>query len=231
MKMIRFGAVLALAFAAGGAQAVQVADWRFQGTLADSIGAPALTPVIAMDGAFVTDAVGPDPARMVRTFGAGGGFSVSSTGLIDDTGYTLAVLLRFDFIAGYARIFDTFNGTSDNGLYVLIDDLALYPVTDVENGAFGTDTWHQVVFVREGTGMVRGYIDGVLQFSALDDEPSSTIRTPDNQLRFFVDDGGENSPGAVARIRLWNTALPEAQIMALDDNQSSFIFMDGFESF
>lgn len=231
MTRIAFGAWLALALVAGSARGAQVADWQFQGTLADSIGAPALTPVVEPDGAFVAQAVGANPARTVRTFSAGGGFAVSAAGLIDDSGYTVSMLVRLDQATSYRRLFDPSGGNSDSGLYVYFGNLMLYPNQEGTTGAFTEAAWHQVTLTRAGNGEARGYIDGLLQFIVLDGAAAGAVLQPANLLRFLVDDGGENASGAVARIRLWNTVLPGAQVAALDDNQGDRIFIDGYETF
>lgn len=233
--MTRIALAMALLAAAGGARAAQVADWQFQGTLMDSLGAPALAPLLPNDGGFVVDIVG-NGNRTVRSFNAGGGFQVSAAGLVADTAYTVALLMRFNDTSSYRKIFDTRARGSDLGLYAVGGNLRLYSIAggSGDSDAFTAAEWHQVVLVREAGGQVRGYLDGYLQFAAPDTADASAILQPDNLLTFLADDTvttSEQTGGAVARIRLWDTALPEAQIAGLDDNQGDRIFIDGFETF
>ena len=72
----------------------------------------------------------------------------------------------------------------------------------------------QVVLTRDGSGQVVGYVNGRPQFAFLDSGNDGVI--VGDTLRFFKDDGGEESAGAVARIRLFDTALSAAEVAALD---------------
>lgn len=227
--MLRLLLCCALAGAAGSAHAVLVADYRLQNSLSDALGvAPDLVPVLAGDGGFANETVG-DQSRIVRGFGAGGGFALDVDGLLGRDTYSVALLMRFDQVTGYRRIFDTLDSTSDLGLYVLSGDLVAYQAAlSHDSDEFDTG-WHQVVLTRTANGMLAGYIDGNRQFLAPDENDSLRISEA-AMLRFFVDDGSENSAGAVARIRLWDHALSRTEVAQLDDTLSEPLLFDGFES-
>lgn len=156
-------------------------------------------------------------------------------GLIDDSGYTVAMLVRIVDAFGHVKLFDTKAGTADPGLYALDERLILQPVVHADDltDLFESHYWHQIAFVREGSGRVRGYVDGRLQFVATDNVDASKILQPQNMLRFLADDSetvNQNNYGAVARIRLWNEPLSSVRLANLDGNQGDRIFVGGFEA-
>jgi hypothetical protein len=73
------------------------------------------------------------------------------------------------------------------------------------------------VLTRNSGGTVVGYVNGVQQFSFVDDDDRSTISAADT-LRFFRDNtatGSEQSAGAAARIRLYDRPLSAGEVAAL----------------
>ena len=194
------------------------ADYRFQSSLASSVGSPpALTNLGEGANRFVSERVdGLD--RTVLAFPAGNGVTLApTTGVIANSGYSVVVLFRFDAIDGFRRILDFKNGGSESGLYNYGGHLSLYP----NNQAYGRDatitanSWVQLVLTRSSAGTVAGYVNGVQQFSVPDTDTNAVIG-PENVLRFFRDDGSEHAAGAVARIRLYNRALTPDEVAALD---------------
>ncbi|MBB5207625.1 LamG-like jellyroll fold domain-containing protein [Chiayiivirga flava] len=210
------------------ARAQPVADYRFDNTLDDSLGAaPALTALQPADGSFITDTVGPDN-RTVRLFSPGGGFQVSSAGLIDNTGYSVAILLRLDSTGSYAKILDTRARNDDAGLYAQNNRLRLYPLFSGNAPRLPPDEWHQVTVTRAANGDYVGYVDGFRQFSGNDGGVGEI--SAEALLSFVVDDAvtvGERSGGAIARIRLYDYVLSPDVVAVLDDNQ--VVLRDGFE--
>jgi hypothetical protein len=139
--------------------------------------------------------------------------------------------MRFDSTSSYRKILDTYDRMSDSGLYVLSGNLVLYPVTFPTTGAFTQQQWHQIAFTRDAAGNVSGYVDGYLQFRALDASEAALV-SPEQVLTFLADDfGSEQSAGAVARIRLWNEVLSDPRVATLDDNFGDRVFTSGFETF
>lgn len=208
------------------------ADFRFQNDLADSLdNSVDLSPLVPDDpaGAFMTARIADQPRR-VRAFSAGAGFALPLDGLLPN-GYSVAILLLLHATDDYAKILDTQARAADSGLYAVGQDLRLYNALPASSrGRFGANRWHQVVVTRDASGVYTGYIDGQLEFSG-DDDGDGAISAADI-LHFFVDDTvtvGEQSSGAVARIRLYNSVLDAGAVATLDDNQFD-LFRDGFEA-
>jgi len=237
-KCVIAGWVLFIAGAS--AKADLVADYRFQNSFASSVpGAPDLVPVGTGSSAFINDNVETVPA-VVWSFSADRGLRLPLSGLLANPEvYTLVVLFRFDTITpDYLKVVDTKDGVADDGLYVLDAELVFYPF-DVGSHDMAANSYMQVVFRRDASGTLAALYGsgpsqlGVLpQFSVNDTEELGVI---ENALRFFIDDetnGDEESGGAVARIRVFDTALSNADLEfgpplgRLHDT----VFADGFES-
>jgi len=123
-----------------------------------------------------------------------------STGVIPSNQYEITIVTKFNQTYNYNRILDFKDGTTDSGLYVTSGQLIFLP------GGGGGPTIPAGVFVeikltRTAAGIVKGFVNGVEQFS-FNDTGGNAIIGPTNALRFFKDDGGENYGGAIARIQL-----------------------------
>jgi uncharacterized repeat protein (TIGR01451 family) len=194
------------------------ADYRFQNTLDSSTGsAPPLTNIGVGGNRFTSESVGGAP-RSVLAFPRGSGVALPSTaGVIPNDAYSIAILFRFDETSGYRRIIDFKNGSSDTGLYNLSGTLNFFGATSGSSTPIQPNTYIQVVLTRDAAGNVVGYINGVQQFTFRD---TSNLAVIADSLRFFVDDtavGGEQSAGAVARIRLYNGALSASEVVAINE--------------
>lgn len=209
------------------AQPATLADFRFNGTLADSAQSfDALVPVAETGNGYVIDQIaGID--RIVYTFTGGAGLALPLEGLLPHDAYSIAILLRFDQTISYARILDTKAGTSDVGLYARSENLYLYNVMAGVTDQFSPGQWHLVVVTRDASGQYAGYLDGVQQFAGPDADVG--LISDDDVLRFFVDDAGEHPGGAVARIRIYAEALDPLEAAALDDSLPPDLFRNGFE--
>jgi hypothetical protein len=191
------------------------ADYRFQGTLGSDVGAPPALANLGSGNRFVTERV--DGAeRSVLAFAAGDGLSLTpTTDIIANDTYTVVLLFRFETVDGYRRILDTKNGAIDRGLYNLGGQLMFYNDATAPTATIAASSYVQVVLTRTAAGVTVGYVDGAQQFSFTDAGGNGTVSS-DNVLRFFKDDGAENSAGAVARIRLYNRALSADEVARLD---------------
>lgn len=129
------------------------------------------------------------------------------------------VLFRFDEISGYRRIVDFKDPPVDNGLYNLDGFLNFFDSAIGASAVIPAATYVQVALTRDGSGQVVGYVNGAPQFAFLDSGNDGVI--VGDTLRFFKDDGGEESVGAVARIRLFDTALSTAEVAALDRSHTA----------
>lgn len=229
MKRIAPAALAAsmiLVFAAQAAAAPSFsADYRFLRTRTTSAGTPpALVDLVGggnSANAFAKETVD-GSAHTVLTFPAGNGLVLSpTTGVMGNATYTIVVLFRFATVGQWDRIIDFKDGTADSGLYINpANGLTFYPIA---NGAttVSADQWIQVALTRDGTtGTMTGYLDGAQQFSVSDTDGLGVIDSS-NVLRLFQDNTsgsatGEQSAGAVERIRISASVLSAQQIAALD---------------
>ena len=217
------------------AQAGAVADYRFNHSLADSLGlSPPLTRLLANDGSFLPVTVDGTATTML-TFSAGAGLQLPVAGVLDGDVYSIAVLMRFEQTQNWAKIIDTVDLTIDDGIYATVETVELYPSGEQGNDeAFLSGQWYQLVVTRSLDGLTRVYVDGVLQLSHDDLESGYMAFSQEKLLTFFRDDedtaNSENSAGAVARIRLFDRALDPGEVAALEPNRvGEVIFRNGFE--
>ena len=211
-------AALALGALATPAHAALTADYQFQGNLASAAGTPPSLSNLGAGNAFVTESVD-GASRTVLAFPQGNGVSlVPTTGVIPNATYTIVILFRFESVDGYRKIVDFKGGTSDNGLYVNDGTLEFYPQTSGSPVSVAANTYAQVVLTRDNSGHVVGYIDGIQAIDFADTDSDGVIGG--SLLQFFQDDSvtsfREASAGAVARIRLFNTALSPSEVAGLD---------------
>lgn len=220
--MVVAARLLVMLLAIGGAEgalAALTADYQFQGTLTSSVaGAPALTNAGPGSNAFATETVG-GTSRMVLTFPQGNGVALSpTTGVTPGDNYTIVLLARLVDVTGYRRYVDFKNATTDNGLYNLDSQLNFFDQATGAGAPITANSYRQVAMTRDAiTGTIVGYVDGAQQFSFVDAAGDGIISAA-NTLRFFIDDTvvpGEESAGAVARIRIWDNVLTPAAIAAL----------------
>lgn len=215
-------AVLALTAFAGpqpAAAATVTGDYRFQGSLASSVGtAPDLVDIGKGSSDFTDEDVHGD-VRTVLRFSRGTGLSLSpAAGAIDSHEYTIEVLFRFRHLEGWRKIVDFKKGWDDSGLYTLSGHLNFYPEATAPAATVDVNTFAQVVLTRDASGVVVGYVDGMRQFRFRDKRDLGVIDAEDT-LRFFKDDrltnGNEYSGGAVSRIRLYDGPLTANEVSAL----------------
>ena len=221
--MIVAARLIVVLLAIGGTQsalAALTADYQFQSTLTSSVaGAPALSNVGPGSNAFAVDIVD-GISRTVLTFPQDNGLALSpTTGVTPSNNYTIVLLARLTDVSGYRRYIDFKNATSDNGLYNLDSHLNFFNQVTGPGTPITAGSYRQVVLTRDSvTGTIVGYVDGVQQFSFVDGAGDGIISAA-NTLRFFVDDAvvtGEDSAGAVARIRIFDTVLTPSAVGALD---------------
>lgn len=210
----------ACALTTASASAALVADYRFDGNLASSVGsAPPLTEVGAGGASFQTETVN-GSSDGVRVFPAGAGLSLATNGLVLPSTYTFEITFRLTQTITYGRIFDASNATSDNGLYVKSSKLTYYDNNHVGSpehfgaSAVNPDQYLTVALSRSPDGTITVYHDGFPEIVYLDSSATGVFQSPGFPARFFIDDlqvPGENSPGAVARIRVFDNDTPVAR--------------------
>jgi hypothetical protein len=203
-------------FAASADAAVLQADFHFN----DRLDAPSgqVMSQIGSGAAFGTETVDGGPRR-VLTFPAGAGLSLGTAGLAPSGSYSVVMLFRLDPAVLRRKLIDFSDGSSDAGLYLCGDGQLLLETESNTSCGIGQEppagSFVQVVLTRDGNE-VRGYLGGAEQFTS----PAQEATQLGPELRFFVNDTdpptGEEAPGAVARIRVYDGALTAAEVGALD---------------
>jgi hypothetical protein len=179
--------------------------YYFNGTLNDSVGSTALTNPY---GGSLTSNPG------YYTFGTAQGLGFTgASGL--QTDFTIAMRFSFDTLGGYQRIIDFSNLGSDIGMYTLGTALRFYPVTS--GGTLTANTGIDFILTRSSSsGLVTGYFGTTEVFNFTDTSNYAVGSTIPGQTTwwFFRDDGGENAPGRVDSLLIYNGALSGAAIAA-----------------
>ncbi|MFT5107899.1 MAG: hypothetical protein ACI9UA_003534 [Pseudoalteromonas tetraodonis] len=193
-----------------------VVDYQFNDTLASAVGTAASLEQIG-EPIFQSESVDGVDQR-VLAFAAGEGCRLLNASQTLGEAHTIVVLFRFDSNSSWRRVLDYRNRKTDWGLYSYYGNLNFYNVTTGIGGAIQPDNYVQIALTRNEQGTVRGYVNGVPEIDFHDSGPNATLDV-DDILTFFQDDtvvSGEHSAGAVSRIRIWDDALSEADIAALD---------------
>jgi hypothetical protein len=194
------------------------ADYRFQNSLASSVGTvPDLVEIGHGSSGFVDEAV-LGYTRTVLRFARGSGLSLAPTaGVIDSRVYTVELLFHLDRLGGYRKIIDFKKGSSDNGLYSLDGCLNFFDAALASRATIEVDAYVHLVLTRDASARVVGYVDGVRRFSFRDTGELAVIDANDTLL-FFRDDSvtaSEYSGGALSRIRLYDGSLTWNEVAAL----------------
>jgi hypothetical protein len=230
-RRLALGAIAACVAALGAGPAsagaaTLIGDYRFQDDLTNSVTTPGALPSILEVGTltFQTRPVA-GLNRRVLAWDAGEGLRIGTPGsdpignyVADDASWSVATLFKFDSISGYKRIYDTENLTSDNELYSYQGKLNYWNYSGDGPGTFFADQYVLVTQTYD-QGTVKTYIESQPQFTVTDGGEGSL---DDGALGFFKDNTsggatGEQGPGAVARIRVWDGVLTADEVAALDD--------------
>ena len=211
MKSFTPGTLIALAASCLSLAAVShssgalVHDYEIYDSLADSLGGPSLIP----NGGTLNAAD--------YSFGPSQGLTLSNA-LPNPAEYSILIDFSFSSLGGYRRIIDFKNLTSDTGLYNLNSALNFYPVI-TGPPAFVPDTEVRLVLTRDAvTGVVTGYINGILQISFADGGNLAVFDAGNAIMHFFIDDfsvGGEASGGRVSEIAIYDSPLTPAEVVVL----------------
>jgi hypothetical protein len=211
------------------ASAAEVADYRFDGNFQSSIaGAPDLVELAPFGGVFAHERA---LDRNAWLFPQGVGLALDTSGLLSNAEYSIAMQVRVSETDPYLKLIDTSGLTLDTGFYVIGEDIGFYDEAfgDID-GPLQPNLYYLVVVTRAADGTCVGYIDGDERFRFQDTEGQALIPA-DGLLHFLRDDevtaNGENSDGAIARLRLFDTALGPADVAALGSGERNF--RDGFE--
>ena len=202
-----------------------VATYEFTNSLAaDQGGVPALTPVdpLAQNGFLVDTNVFGQTDTVYRFSGTppqNAGLSLNTTGLVAPTSYSAELVFSFDNLTGFRRVIDVFDRTSDTGFYVDPNNhLTVFPTSGTGPNTF-TAGYHHVILTVASNGTVKGYIDGLSDFST-----TTTVMNLSNSatktMNLFLDNvtgnsAGEFSSGKIAQFRLYDGVLTDAEALAL----------------
>ena len=179
--------------------------YDLNGSYADAFGGPSLVP----NGGSLN--------ATNYTFAANQGLSLSS-GLSNSATYSLLLDFSFSDLAGFRKIVDFKDRTSDTGLYNLNAALNFYNVITGPAGAFVPDVVERLVITRDASNTFTGYVNGVQQISFTDSGSLAIFSGLNSIIHFFRDDtatGGEASAGLVDRIAVYDTPLTAAEVRVL----------------
>lgn len=147
-------------------------------------------------------------------FGANQGLVLNET---LSAAYTLDFMFNFANVSGYRKLVDYAAGAADKGVYVY-DNLLGFYTTFNHSGAgpiFVSTVDSEVTVTRDDAGMMNAYVNQQLVLS-YDDSGNALVFG--SVARFFMDDGvqgNEASAGQVDFLRIYDSALTDAQVRAL----------------
>jgi hypothetical protein len=196
------------------ASAALVADFQLNGSLADALGGPDITN---NGGTLGANGI---------SFGLNQGPSLG--GFANTSVYSVVMRFSFASLTGYRKILDFKNQGSDNGLYNLDNSLNFFPFAATVSNQFQEDTFHIVVFTRDADDTVVAYVDANPGLTFIDSAGDAIIT---DTLNFFIDDfivPDEASSGFVDWIRIYDTALPPAQVADIPEPASWAMMIAGF---
>lgn len=207
--------------------AALVADYPFNGDLTSSAGSAADLVYLGSSETYSTVTVDGESVQVLNfELGSGLRFDASSLASLDE--YSVAMKIRLDANPSWQKLIDTSDLDNDPGLYVF-GNYAIYLGPDPEpdyNSAWEIlDTkFFQLFLTRSATdNRTRVFIDGIKQFSFIDDGGVAVINAMEN-LHFLIDDVDtsttENPVGQIDRIRIWDTSLSDAEIADLNRSGS-----------
>ena len=228
---LRAFSILTLLCLAPHARAALQADYQFQESLASSSGTSPALAVIGTGTSFQVEPILGLGQRTVFTFPMGSGLRLNPAAALDGAAYTIVLLARVATPTSYRKLLDFKNGTADQGLYDHAGHLQFYNYAEGVATPIDTD-YHDLALTRDALGAIIVYVDGAPQHADDDSVNQYARLDASDTLRLFVDDGTSNfteaSGGAVARVRIWDTALGAAAVQALTDERL-VILVDGFE--
>ena len=247
---VLLAAALSLAPAAVRAQ-TPVADYRFNNTYNNSVGTVgALTPTYT-DNTFATATVNGVSQTVLNvpntsnTAAMQNGVQTPANPFANQGNYSIVLLANFtSSLTGNAntvsKVFDFASFTSDAGLYIN-NNTGLFQFADGTGapvaggtstaGVLVTGTYYQLTLTRSSaTNVVTAYQNGTQAFQFTDTTGLATLNT---MLSLYRDDGvgtaagitNEGNSGNLARLRLYNAVLNQAQVAALVPEPSAWALL------
>lgn len=210
-------ALIFLGGSEGAGAATLKANYQLQGDRTSEVaGAPELAD-LGTGNRFAFEKVD-GIRRQVLAFPKGNGLALDTTGLVDPSNYSVALVFRLAQTDGFRRILDFSNSTSDNGFYNFFGKAVIYGPGAASRGIVFDDSYAQVVFTSAATGAGRqrvvAYVNGSEVVAA---SASKDFDLGAGTMRFFQDNtsgpaGGEESAGAVACVLVYDGALTAEEV-------------------
>lgn len=189
--------------------------YNLDGSYADELGGPSLTP----DGGSLD--------ANLYTFGANQGLNLSNA-LPNPANYTIEMNFEFDQVSGYRKMIDFKDLASDNGLYTQSTDFDFYNFSFSPTGVIAAGDFEHIVLTRDSsTNLVTGYVNGTQQIQFTDNAGDGVFSTPNNLIRFCEDDAPTNfreaASGSVDFIRIYDGALTGDEVAALPNTEGTAV--------
>lgn len=177
-------------------------------------------------GMYVTQSISAtacasSPSVRAWAFPVSGGLRHANTTPVVVTGsYSISMLMRYHPMdAGYARLIDFSDSTSDNGIYKLGDGVSFYPVGTYAPGSFVDDRDVFVTITRDATSqLVSLYINGIASGTYVD---TGDVYAPSESALYFLMDNttgsapiGETDAGVIAYLQVRDTPMTPAEVLA-----------------
>lgn len=194
-------------FAASTANAALLHDYQLNGTLADSLGGPAMSLINRNGGTNGTiDATG-------FSFSENAGLQLTNA-LSNTANYSIEMSFNFFEAISWQRILDFKNGTTDHGLYSYGNNLQFYPSTTGASMFFPNQPVNIIITRDESNDKFDVYASGVNVLSLADGVGDGIFTGPNAVMNFFVNDvvvPNEASPGFVDFIRIFDAPISSQQ--------------------
>ena len=213
--------VAALLAQGAGAVVTLKADYQFRDSHSSFVpGAPDLVDLGSGNG-FATEQVGGCSTR-VLTFPQGNGLQADTSSFIPNALETIVFDFRLADVSSYRRLIGGVSGPStDTGLYVHDGKLDWFetgaPDNEGPSAVIAANQYAEVALMQfipmSGMYQLVGFVNGVQQFSY-----HSQFKVLAQASLFKDNDpphGGEESAGAVSRVRFYDNGLTPAEVSAI----------------
>ena len=195
-----------LAFAASADAQTLTHRYELNGSFADALGGPAMTP-----HGGTLDATG-------YRFGVNQGPSLVGA-LATGSVYGIEMYFSIDNVSGWRSILNFKNLASETGLYNYSDDLALWVNGTVKSkeGMFANGQLAHLVVGRSAAHEFSAYVNGQLAFTHTDPSGSTAFSAANNPIWILNDNGGEEPSGVLDFVRIYDAPLSAADVRARYD--------------
>jgi hypothetical protein len=216
--------VLCVSFQLQFLKAQPLHEYYFNGNLNGTAGGPALNQTLACSaapGSFgsqnILTSLGLCAISTAFCFNSGGGLAYPNPSYIRDQ-YTINLLCCFGNLSGKTRLIDFSNGTSNPGIYLDNNCLSMAPLGNVGPCPYLLlpNQYYLFSFVRNASGLMTIYIDGVFFTSFSDFFGMYTLVTNTVPVVFFKDDTVvpcESKAGCVKYISITSSVMSGLQIL------------------